>query len=522
MSYEYLVRFPPFKEGLDSKLSCKQFLFVMDQFAEINAWPESELIRIIAECMSLEMDNLLSSFPSYELLKIHLLSISRPKLTFKEKDILKQSLMQWNGETVTEFYHRCEEVHHELIDQYLLDELHEADILSSFVAGLQFEIRDQFLKKIPCSKKEFLHEAVKIESTLSGNDNSSFFEGLDDNCDIGKFEEDDKAFFCDFKFKCESCDMSFQSQSVLEEHQNREHKVHECLRCNEKFPTFQQLMKHHRSIHKDETNKIYTCPLCGVQYKSKCSLRAHKQRKHGGKTFQCEQCPSTFPTEQQLKGHHASVHLKIRDHICEDCGKAFFLKHRLIDHLASKHGKGQVFQCDQCDFKCGGKKALDWHISNRHKSGPHICDLCGAVLRTKQYLRDHKITKHTEDGGKKFPCPHPDCNSNFRLPCKLKTHVMRVHEKAEKPYACTLCPEKYWGPGRLKEHMNGVHLNKRPYKCSQCDYASAYPSTLKAHVRASHEGEQYPCPFPGCNHYARYKGNLDKHIQNIHTKKMIL
>ena len=138
----------------------------------------------------------------------------------------------------------------------------------------------------------------------------------------------------------------------------------------------------------------------------------------------------------------------------------------------------------------------------------------------KYSLKDHKVIKHTDDKGKKLSCPVSDCSANFRLPSEMKNHVMRVHEKTEKPYACTLCPEKYWRPGRLKEHMNGVHLNIKPFKCNECDFASAYSSTLSGHVKAMHNGERHYCPYPNCSHYAKYKGNLDKHINNVHKKQI--
>ena len=136
MSSEYLVKFPPFKECLDSKLTCKQFFFVMEQFAEINAWTEEQLISITAQCALLDIKNVVSAFPSYELLKVYLQSNSEPSMTFKERDLLKQSLVQCEDETVIEFYQRCEEVHAKIGNEDLVNQLLEQDILMSFIAGL--------------------------------------------------------------------------------------------------------------------------------------------------------------------------------------------------------------------------------------------------------------------------------------------------------------------------------------------------------------------------------------------------
>ena len=68
----------------------------------------------------------------------------------------------------------------------------------------------------------------------------------------------------------------------------------------------------------------------------------------------------------------------------------------------------------------------------------------------------------------------------------------------------------------MMEHVNGVHLNKKPFKCDLCPFATAYRNIHYEHKRVAHGNQKYDCPH--CSHSARYKGNLDKHIQNVHQK----
>ena len=74
--------------------------------------------------------------------------------------------------------------------------------------------------------------------------------------------------------------------------------------------------------------------------------------------------------------------------------------------------------------------------------------------------------------------------------------------------------KNFFDKKNLDEHTNGVHLNIKPFQCEFCQYATAYSSTFREHKKVAHGDQRYDCPY--CNHVARYKGNLDKHINNVH------
>merc|ERR1712141_713565 len=99
---------------------------------------------------------------------------------------------------------------------------------------------------------------------------------------------------------------------------------------------------------------------------------------------------------------------------CKDCGKLFRNKMFLRNHQLSKHSENTT------------KTRI-------------ICDDCGKSFAQKQSFLDHSLTHLTgkEREQKKLSCPYQDCNyTNLRKPL-LDTHIKRVHEK-KKNFQCSL------------------------------------------------------------------------------------
>ena len=105
-----------------------------------------------------------------------------------------------------------------------------------------------------------------------------------------------------------------------------------------------------------------------------------------------------------------------------------------------------------------------------------------------------------------------DCGKSFTSK-ELSKHYKRVHLK-EKPYQCAFCPKSFFAKKMLEDHTNGVHLNLKPYQCEMCEFATAYNATFLEHKKVAHGNQRFDCPH--CPHTAKYKNNLDKHINNVH------
>ena len=534
------MKLPEFKGANDKYLSCQQFLFIVEEMARANLWSDEEILNLVLESCS---DLGLVKFRNYSELKKHLLKTHRVKnRNLKEKLELKTKFVQDEQENVEQYFGRCSKIQAQICDDQYSELLNQQELILNFVSGLKSDIKEVLIND-DNDLDSILEVAVKVEkvqkSFLETEENNEIDLELD-------FFDDINDIFSDI-FKCDQCGFATMTQDLLNDHIQSEHcksakfpcqfcsvKCHSkkifnlhlqnfhpdtcftCSQCSQIFSSESKLSAHMTIKHHSNFN---TCSYCGKEYTNKNSLKAHIHAKHlSNRKFTCTVCPKEFSSSSNLKTHVRIVHLMERPYECEDCGKAYASEGGLSAHLASIHGKGERLQCDQCDMSFPYKAALRTHILNRHNRGTFICDQCGVANNTKEALRVHKITDHSEDKGKKLPCPYPECKEKFRVPFQVRNHVKRVHKKIEGTHLCSLCPKKYHSRQRLESHMNGVHLNKKPFKCPHCDFASAYQGHVKDHVRASHEAVKYPCPYPMCSHQSSYKGNLDKHIRNIHTK----
>ena len=52
-----------------------------------------------------------------------------------------------------------------------------------------------------------------------------------------------------------------------------------------------------------------------------------------------------------------------------------------------------------------------------------------------------------------------------------------------------------------------------------CEFSTAYNATFSEHKKVAHGNQKFDCPH--CPHTARYKNNLDKHINNVHKNLLL-
>jgi hypothetical protein len=567
----------------DERLSCGQFIFVIDTLAHANAWSEQQTLHRVIHCLTgpaLEWAKSIE-IKSYQEFKPIMHNHFAAKLNIKEKIELRKSLTQKPSENVQQFFERCKKVQGLICDHFVIEVLYERDILINFLLGLKKEIRDIVIKSESTSLISFVEAAIKVENVQESMKAEEFDNGFEAEPVTGLFEEalgdlsanafsddeEDKPLIqrliksefkdeehggpfachqCGFSYviekflfshvqgehapdrcrvKCDGCEVTFHTRRMFHLHMQNSHKemCHECHECLQIFYSPLKLSAHYSMKHSNQGSSELQCNFCNKAYSNKNSLKAHIHLKHvNEKVFACQVCPKTFSSPSNLKTHIRIVHLMERPYECSDCGKSYASEGGLLAHQSSIHGKGDRLKCDMCDMTFPYKSALTTHILNRHNRGTFICDECGMSHNTKESLRVHKITDHSEDKGKRLPCTHPGCKERFRVPFQVRNHVLRVHKKVEGTHVCGFCNKKYHSKQRLESHINGVHLHKKPHKCPHCEFASAYRGHIKDHVRASHESVKYPCPYPLCVHQSSYKGNLDKHIKNIHGKNPLV
>ena len=112
-----------------------------------------------------------------------------------------------------------------------------------------------------------------------------------------------------------------------------------CGDCGHLFQCVRDLTNHTNAIHLKL--KLFKCQIdgCEKSFPVKSSLQRHIRIIHEKlKPFFCQPCNLEFSTQDQLNGHTARIHFKIR-HECTECQRSYSDKSNLKRHIKNKHAK---------------------------------------------------------------------------------------------------------------------------------------------------------------------------------------
>ena len=84
---------------------------------------------------------------------------------------------------------------------------------------------------------------------------------------------------------------------------------------------------------------------------------------------------------------------------------------------------------------CNTATALRKHIAETHELIRQVCDICGTIIVSIHYLKDHMKLKHEQT--KDFTCHY--CGKAFALKPLLKNHILNSHEQSKRRYNCAKC-----------------------------------------------------------------------------------
>jgi hypothetical protein len=130
--------------------------------------------------------------------------------------------------------------------------------------------------------------------------------------------------------------------------------------------------------------------------------------------------------------------------------------------------------------------------------------------------RVNKVGKKTTG---KFICKKCKPKIFFDRTRDLSVHDMSVHLKL-KPFICEYegCDHCCSTKGNLTKHVSNVHLKLKIHKClnyPDCDAAFAYKRDLNFHIEAKHLNIIYTCDF--CETTFTFKKNLRTHVKEYHV-----
>lgn len=224
---------------------------------------------------------------------------------------------------------------------------------------------------------------------------------------------------------CPKCDMKFESEILLQEHNGIAHKTRDkallCHTCGKVCKT-PQALKDHLNCHNEKQ-----CPYCSKMLKTYSYYRRHVQnhnseiKKKRAPSYTCNECKYISFNKSSLEAHINKVHLRVRPHVCPVCLKGFFKKSNLTDHIHI-HEKVKTETCEVCGDSFSCKKSLMWHLRLHNKETPYECHICSKKFVTSGRRHEHVKRKHME---KSESCLF--CNKMFSLKRELNRHVKIYH-----------------------------------------------------------------------------------------------
>ena len=129
--------------------------------------------------------------------------------------------------------------------------------------------------------------------------------------ELKKFLNDHLAMKHNLEFPCYKCNEAFENQKYLAEHlscHNGFQKVFPCGNCKEVFLDESSYEGHVKARHIKEGIADFKCEDCEISFKSKTLLRKHYELSHK-KKFSCYKCNKCFVTEDLLKKHIEKDHI---------------------------------------------------------------------------------------------------------------------------------------------------------------------------------------------------------------------
>ena len=97
------------------------------------------------------------------------------------------------------------------------------------------------------------------------------------------------------------------------------------------------------------------------------------------------------------------------------------------------------------------------------------------------------------------------------------TYMLPQCMKEKKSFQCLHCNGAFSQKGNLEKHISNVHECKRQFKCEDCELTYKRKEHLFVHFSSVHEGKKYSCLI--CNNSFKHKTYLKKHNVLAHGEK---
>ena len=254
--------------------------------------------------------------------------------------------------------------------------------------------------------------------------------------------------------------------------------------------------------------KDRTCTLCAHTFPNLTLARQHVKSVHltpvNQHQLKCNFCQALFSNSQELVTHmitHKSPNTRNRNtnqqNVNPQAGHGQQSKSNNViqagvnaQEIPSKNGtsterstrntsKGKhSHNCDVCFHSFKHRADLTKHMLIHTQELPHACNICSKRFRQQGHLISHMGSKHRNNNGGSYACPH--CLTNYQSEKEFQKH-MRQHD-AELPHVCNLCQERFKLKSDLLLHLND-HNDGRPYTCHICKKSFKTKTYLYGHMQ---------------------------------------
>lgn len=344
-------------------------------------------------------------------------------------------------------------------------------------------------------------------------------------------------------FECQVCGEVFKYAIDLKKHYKLHKSVHKCQLCGKEYKSQKWLKMHEKGHEKKKTylNKKllkYSCRICSISFAKKRNLDFHIISEHldkiwsGDTTFSelelsgqgmlgNPDSASAAHSESDSKAKNSWVNIEDLETAieaeCSETKKKKSHKHKSDrdKHNSDRESSG-VCKCNICEKIFSTKYKLRRHCIYAHLQKGHLCDVCGAVYKTKASFKEH-TKSHEEDYIKPtFQCKL--CPKLFTKANSLVYHVKAQHLGEKKSYLCSFCGRSFKTRVSLNGHSN-MHTGNRPYKCEICGKSFAYSANLREHKDLHNFNKRYECDQ--CDKFFQQKKGLVYHKKKHHRNPLM-
>ena len=264
------------------------------------------------------------------------------------------------------------------------------------------------------------------------------------------------------KWSCSRCAEIFDNLAQLMEH-TRIHteNSYECDECNWRFSSVSELTLHGREFHDTREHACHWCP--------RYFIRPDLLLQHGNNDHNCEcsRCNDVFPSADQLHAHQMVRHGKPiteEDERREQMKEAQEKREKKREQCHKREEIARTpatFSCTECVNFFSKQKDLDDHITKYHT---FVCPLCQEVTKSLPELDYHMDMKH-DDTPKKLPAKYPEDEQKVRE-WKQKAMVedqerALEHWRVVKDMASKENWDEYWGAWAAQKSLDKEKERKR-------------------------------------------------------------